>query len=296
MITPTPKTCLVTHRGCLDGTGSALMFIWAGGSQDKIVFRNPSGLIFQPGELPDGVDEVWYADCCPPDLTDPCCGLPFAVFDHHISNERKFGGDSHCTFDMAKSGTSLMAYALGIGSRHPHPGFSDPEDADADRLIKALEAYDLGRFDEPDGMFLADLATTFSQEHMLGMLVAHGAGIFDSQTMQARVEAARSVRTLYADSASRSARITTLDGHRVALASSPVYWKNEVAERLLNAGAEVAIIFDVTGGMVSLRSRPGGPDCSLIASKYGGGGHARAAGFKASSHPMLNAMFNEVFG
>lgn len=309
MIRPTSKTALVTHKGCLDGTGSALVFIWAGGRRDRIIFKNPSMLVLSDEDVPSDVTDIWYADCCPPTMGDPAAGRPFLVFDHHVSNERAFGDDGRCTFDMGRSGSSLMAHVLGqIDS-------SDSFEMEGRReLIKALESYDLGRFDYEPGQRLSDVAVTYSQEQMLDLMIERGSyGTLYDRDLTCRAEAMASVRNLYADSAAHSALYShinvpsspgiehtlqdTCGRIRIGMSSSPVYWKNEVSERILDSGkADMAVIIDLTGGMVSLRSRPSGPDCSIIADLYGGGGHACAAGFKIkSSDRVLELLSNEVF-
>jgi oligoribonuclease NrnB/cAMP/cGMP phosphodiesterase (DHH superfamily) len=280
------------------------MFLWSGGRRDRILFKNPSGLVLTQEDLAADVDEVWYADCCPPDLLDPAAGRPFRVFDHHVSNMRSYGHDERCVFDMAKSGTSLMASVLGCLDDSDIPWMQTRR-----QLIAALEAYDLGRFDDVAGQRLADAAASYSQEEMLDTMVRLGpSGVLHDRELSARAEAMAAVRKLYADSAARSAYYSKMalpaiagitdDFVRIGVSASPPYWKNEVSERILDSGsADVAVVIDVTGGGVSLRSRPGGPDCSLIAGLYGGGGHARAAGFKVrNGQYMLELLSYQVFG
>lgn len=299
MIRPTDGTLLVTHRGCLDGTGSALMFLWAGGRRDRILFKSPSSLLLTVDEIPSDVCEVWYADCCPSSMIDPAAGRPFRVFDHHVSNDRLFSHDARCVFDMKKSGTSLLYSQLGIEDDYS----SLPGGESVDLLVKALESYDLGRFDYAPGQRLADIAATFNQESFLDLMFTLGphAILYDS-ALSARAEAMEGVRKIYSESAERNALYSVVKFSeapiRVGVASSPVDWKNDVADKILNSGkADMAVIIDITGGMISLRSRESGPDCSLIAGLYGGGGHARAAGFKmGKSQKILEVISNEVFG
>ena len=289
--TPGPKTGLVTHRGCLDGTGSALMFLWAGGKRENILFRNPSTCDLTAEEAAP-FDEVWFADLCPSNMEDPAGGKPFHVFDHHASNFRKFEGDGHCTFSMQHSGTSLMERELGL-DKTESAFLADNLFA----LVPALESYDLGKFDVADGMFLADLAASFSQDDMLDLLDREGYGVFQDDECSGRVKALSSMRKLFAESATRNVVEFYLDdgGVRAGVSYSPVYWKNEVAQQILEQGYDLAVVVD-PGGMVSLRSKAGGPDCSIIAGRYGGGGHPRAAGFKANSKNMISALINETFG
>jgi hypothetical protein len=170
---PTEKTALVTHKGCLDGTGSALMFITAGGRRENVIFKAPSTALLTPEEAAP-FDEVWFADLCPPSLEDPAGGRPFHVFDHHVSNQRKFGNDPRCTFDMKKSGTSLMAEVLGLDCP------ADELPGAFDGLIEALEAYDLGKFDHVGGVRLADIASSYTQEEMLDLMIEREAEAYST--------------------------------------------------------------------------------------------------------------------
>lgn len=304
---PGPKTGLVTHKGCLDGTGSALMFLWAGGRRENILFRNPSTCDLTPEEAAP-FDEVWFADLCPSTMDDPAGGKPFLVFDHHASNARKFADSEHCTFSMVHSGTSLLGEKLGvydpewINLQFSYGDTWNPEEGMWERakLVQALEAYDLGKFDHEQGMYLADLASSYSQDEMLDLLKKHEREVLSLPDCRGRVAALSSMRKIFAESATRNIvpfRLmdTDFETIRAGATHSPVYWKNEVAQRILAAGYDVAVVID-PGGMVSLRSLPGGPDCSIIAGRYGGGGHPRAAGFKANSTNMIQALIDETFG
>lgn len=273
------KTLLVTHRGCLDGTGSALMYVWAGGDRSRVLFRNPSGLQLKPEDVPADVEEVWYADCCPQVLIDPAVGRPFRVFDHHVSAQRLHGSDPRCMFDMAESGTSLMARQFALTGL----------DKASDEFIAAMRDYDLGRFDNVAGLRLADLASTYDQDALLDLFIEREPeGIMYDRDLTARASGAAAIREVYCKHNARLAPSSVLSLREsvgrvvIAAAVCPRDWKNDTAKQILDTrpAIDVAVIFDVMGGMVSLRSRDGGPDCSVIAGLYGGGGHARAAGFK----------------
>lgn len=204
---------------------------------------------------------------------------------------------------MQHSGTSLLARELG---------FVDPswrEDdvnlplCKQDRLtiIKALEAYDLGRFDEWRGQRLADAAGTMSQDEMLSLLQIEGTGAWHSSEITWRAMGAAGARTLYAQKAAESALYLEFRPPGWGVASgtvdagvsvSPEPWKNAVAEEILKR-AELAIIVDSTSWQLSFRSKT--LDVSSMAKAYGGGGHKRAAGFKISSHDALRALLEEIF-
>lgn len=307
---PGPNTALVTHRGCLDGTGSALMFLWAGGKRENIIFRNPSKCDLTAEEAAP-YDEVWFADLCPSQMRDPAGGKPFHVFDHHASNAKKFVEDVNCTFSMVHSGTSLFGEMTGVYDAEwlnceiSYDSYSVPFDEDPEaeklrkaRLVQALEAYDLGKFDHAKGMYLADLASSYTQDEMLDILFKYRNDVFIDPVFRGRVEALAAMRKIYADSVAKNILAKDLDGLKVGVVTSPVYWKNEAAQRVLEheANFDIAMVIDTAGGMVSLRSRPDGPDCSIIAGRYGGGGHPRAAGFNIGALHMSAALFEEALG
>jgi len=179
---------------------------------------------------------------------------------------------------------------------------------------QAMQDYDLGHFENPEGVFLADVASTFTQEEFLDALNGRVTlctlnGVLDFPDFKQRAEAAASIRRIYCEQAAASAVIESvrIGEHgsdyatvRIAIAAVPRDWKNDAAQRMLemNPDVDLAVILDVMGGMVSLRSRVGGPDCSRVAGLYGGGGHARAAGFKmiGGTRHALGSLAQEVFG
>lgn len=301
---PTARTALVTHRGCLDGTGCALVFIWAGGKRENIFFKPPSDCRLTPEEAAP-FDEVWFADVCPQHLNDCAGGKPWLVFDHHLSNMQKFEKNPLCRFSMTHSGTSLLADELDVygycqwGSQNLELGRWV---TDYERLVRALEAYDLGRFDYHEGQYLADLAGTLSQEQMLEILETIGVRVFVDTSYRSAVETAQRTRQAFAKKAAETALYTEFKppgwGYAsgtcdAAIAVSPEPWKNAVAEELLKK-AELAIILDVSTWQVSFRSKT--LDVSSMAKVHGGGGHKRAAGFKIPSHDVLQAILEELFG
>lgn len=79
-----------------------------------------------------------------------------------------------------------------------------------------------------------------------------------------------------------SARWVTIGGSRVMAANSPLH-TSEVANRLADGQDFGACWHQAENGVFqySLRSSKDGLDVSEIARQYGGGGHARAAGFRS---------------
>ncbi len=292
---PSEKTGLVTHRGCLDGSGSAIVFELAGGRFENILVKDPGNCSLSGIEA-SKFDEVWFVDICPASLEDPAHGKPFRVIDHHKTNLKRHGPHHiRCTFDMTLCGTALFARELGLDLK-VWPEY--------ERLIAAIQAYDFGRFDVEDAMWLADVASLYKQPAMVKAMLRFGDSMFQHGSCVAFQEAVSIMRKQYAE------RIidTAYDGYlcaqdrnlRYKLAVAPVYWKNEVAMALLESPGggpdRFAAVYCPLTSAISLRSLPDGPDVATIAEMYGGGGHARAAGFSRRSSSVLQMLNKELFG
>jgi len=90
-------------------------------------------------------------------------------------------------------------------------------------------------------------------------------------------------RTLPLSEASLDGRViwsTLLDGDLAAL-SAPSSDSEGLIDLLSQSEeAEVAILFKESGAStrISVRTKPGGVDATVLTGRFGGGGHARAAG------------------
>ena len=267
---PDDGTCLITHRGCLDGTGCALAFLQAGGLKQNVIFLDPdlNGL---DGRLPSHASKIWFADCCPKDLHNVAtAGIDVIVFDHHITNIRRHSADGRCFFDEKMCGTSILSSFL-------------PSDVLPPRFCKAIEDYDLGRFSNEDGLFLADLAACFADQ-LTFIAYLQGIGLelifSDSSTIRLVQEFRDKAISEIDRSVQRSQRMDFM-GIAARFTTSVRYNCNKVAEKILAecSDCDLVVLKDPNGSAVSLRSREHGCDCSSVAQMFGGGGHKRAAGF-----------------
>jgi len=78
-------------------------------------------------------------------------------------------------------------------------------------------------------------------------------------------------------------RRLTIGGHDVPIANLPYIHVSDAAHELAKGEPFAGCYWDTPKGRVfGLRSSEGGVDVSEIAKQYGGGGHARAAGFTVS--------------
>lgn len=86
-------------------------------------------------------------------------------------------------------------------------------------------------------------------------------------------------------------RRMVIGGHDVPVASLPYTLVSDAAHKMAQGEPFAACYWDTTEGRIfGLRSTEGGLDVSEVAKQYGGGGHAKAAGFKVPrNHPLAQA-------
>ena len=196
------------------------------------------------------------------------------IIDHHKTARPEIeavAGDAKLTvmFDLERSGA-------GLAWDHFFPGVARP------RLVDLVEDRDLWRFDKADS------------REVHAYLMSHRYGFetwsticdrLDDDTGAARIAEAgeaidrahlKNIRELIA-SASYIGNIT---GYAVPILNAPYFMASDAGNIMAEGHAFAACWFsDGKVDKYSLRSKKGGADVSEIAQLWGGGGHARAAGF-----------------
>lgn len=208
------------------------------------------------------------------------------VLDHHKTAESELRGLPYCVFDSSKSGARLTHEYIdskidgvnGMGTR-PHWLVSYTEDrdlwrwelADSRAINAALRSYPL------DFDVWNEIAKAETDE-----LVVEGKAILRSQQQQvdAKVEQSHIVT------------VPRPEGVDVWWSR----WKVANATSLMSETAQALAVetgvgccwfeFPDGGRLYSLRGlKESSVDVSVIAKHFGGGGHAKAAGFKSDRHP-----------
>ncbi len=184
--------------------------------------------------------------------------------DHHKSAEQELAGLSYCCFDMSKSGGRMTW-------EHFHPGEPSPW------LVDYSEDRDLWRHQlshsKEINASLRSYPLDFEEWNRLAKLrpfdlVSEGAAILRAQQQ-------------IVDTHVGFARDTIIDGHTVPCVNATAL-VSEIAGELAKGKPFAVVWFESKDErrVYSLRSDANGLDVSEIAKKYGGGGHARAAGFE----------------
>ena len=199
--------------------------------------------------------------------------LPRVVLDHHASNDDDrqpadwVDPNAAATCEMA----TLLAVRLGV-----------PLDAADGALASALMAgivMDTATFAHPNA--------TPRTLVVSAALVAAGAPLSDISRRLYRTKPERQLRLfgrvldrLEASDDGRIVWSTLLDDDLTATGSIPSDAEGIIDLLAQAEAAEVAILFkeNPAGTRLSVRTKAGGVDATVLTGKFGGGGHARAAG------------------
>lgn len=198
------------------------------------------------------------------------------VFDHHPATAEGIRGDLHCV-ERVGATTSLLVNRLMARSAGPP-------------VLSALEAtlYALGIYEETGNLTFPE--TTPHDARAVAWLLEQGASL-SLVTDYTQTALRDEQHALLAEMLSRL-ESRTVRGMRVLVASAEAdHYVGEaavVAHRIMDLERPDAL-FCVTrmADRVYLvgRSRESGPDVSVVAARFGGGGHARAASASMSACP-----------
>jgi phosphoesterase RecJ-like protein len=199
--------------------------------------------------------------------------LPRVVVDHHASNTSVGPGDwidpdAAATCEMV----ALLASRLGVGFEGPS----------GQRLATALLAgivMDTATFAHPNAT-----PRTLS---VAAALVDAGAPLSDISRRLYRTKPQSQLRLfgrvlgrLESSADGRVLWSTLLEGDLDATGTLPAHSEGIIDLLAQGAEAEVAILFKEAEATtrISVRTKPGGVDATVLTGSFGGGGHARAAG------------------
>lgn len=274
------KTYILYHASCYDGFGAALAAFMKLGDDDVEYVPVSFGMPTPELEINSLVYIVDFS--YPIDVLDRLAHMmkKVVVIDHHKTAEadlRDWPADLKI-FDMSHSG-AMLTWMYFNQPPAGGPLMLPP------LFFRYLEDRDLWRWELPNSRaFSAGLAshpydmTTWEEFVLDGAagvdrLVEEGEHILRYQANVVALHVA-------------AARPREFDGRLVPIANASVLM-SEVGEALLlaypNSPFSLTWFLNADGKVqYSLRSRPGF-DVSVVAKRYGGGGHAQAAGFVVNS-------------
>lgn len=300
------KSILITHKECLDGAGSQILWELAGGHRLN-AFGAPAG------GVDDLLREDWFMALAEGRPLLICDVSPkeqqtwqflrerkekTAVLDHHLSAEKFLKKNEKIfSYSVEKCGTMLMFDFLG-------------DILSSDNRFETRErAYQFARAIDRHDRWLDTMTSEDANYAILHRLIGSSAFVksivgsyecikefkmsseeriavaYEKKRLDKKLETLmRNVQLMKTDSLTHGdiiygCLVVSDDNSRVL---------NEVLIRFPEIDVAVGISHE--DGSVSLRSREGGPDCSRIAEEHGGGGHARAAGFRVNVRDLTDFM------
>lgn len=265
---------ILYHANCNDGSTSALAAWLKFGDEGHRYIAVTHGK--PPPPEVAGQDVLIVDFSYPRDILLAMKARSILILDHHISAQKDltqpFPANSHITahFDMNRSGAMITW-------QYFFP------DAPIPLLIKLIQDRDIWINAYPQSPFLTYGLTVFStdfrdwktlidQPAILDKTIEAGESIFDYMHKQiARIKVNR--------------KIHSIAGFKVPVVNAPSFMVSDLLHEILNDeptapfAAAYNDIIDQGLRNYSLRSENHREDVSVIAKKYGGGGHRNAAAF-----------------
>ena len=199
------------------------------------------------------------------------------VLDHHKTAEAQLHGFPNAYFDMEESGASLAWK------------FFHPDD-DLPKFVKYIREHDLWRFELPDSAeiraYIRSYPMTYDNWDELNTTL----GMDFAIAQQEGAALARGIEAAVTAMCTQAVMVK-IGGYDVPVVNATIYF-SEVATRLLkmHPTSEFACYYMDRGDGTrqwGMRSRSEF-DVSAVAKRYGGGGHAQAAGFTTKSPKALD--------
>lgn len=267
------KIIVYYHGSCLDGFTGA----WAAW---KALGRRAEyrPLSHEIQKTPSGINgkEVYFIDFCPPrkifDAVVSRCAR-VVVIDHHYTHQTICKAAHECIFSLAKSGC-VLAWEYFHGTKK------------TPRFLHTIQDYDLFTLKKPHTLYIIAALLLARRDFLSWSRLIN---LFEHAEKKSAIislgKVIKAAEEIAVDRLIEIAEPVVFHGeHAYAVNTHLLY--SEVGTRIYQTlGVPLGIVWHYKRGRikVSLRS-DGSVDVGRIALRYGGGGHAAAAGFWVDFH------------
>ena len=268
-----PTMCIY-HANCADGFGAALA-VWLRFSDSRPEFVPAAYCEAPPNCAGHDVLLVDFSYKLPALEQIIAEAKSVTILDHHKTAEADIqplldAGRVHGEFDMARSGAA-MAWDWCF------------PDEDRPRLIEYIQDRDLWQFNLEGTREISAALFSYDQDFEVWKNIL--TALEDDEGQQFILSMGQTLRRKHnkdlEDALKATRRRMTICGYSVPVANLPYIFASDAGNRMAEGELFAASYFDThEGRKFSLRSKEGGMDVSEIAKRFGGGGHARAAGFQ----------------
>ena len=311
---------LVTHKGCMDGAGCAIMFCGAGGKRENVkfvaagmvekfiksdpIFQSDKFLIFADIGVNDTPETRKYAD-----VLEKRGNL--VLLDHHNTSLHMVGREWAVIEEKnERCGTRMLRDYL----IEQFPWHNQIQAGSWRRFAELLDDHDRWLRQQPMSEDMATFMSFVGQESFITRFadpkqracdniakgrMSHGFFTEFEDDLLGILKKRRDEAIEDALKKSFVRQVKLPDGGEVTMAVVITMEPNIslLLQRLLEKcpEAQVAASVSLEKGAVSLRSRGGVPDCSHMASLFGGGGHKGAAGHKIPQD-IVDVIMEHIYG
>lgn len=290
------NAALVTHKGCMDGCGCAIMFMRCGGLRENIKFI-PAGTVekfIDHGlEMFDGKFVIFADVGLNVHGSEKYVGIlqkrgDVAMLDHHSTSTHLRSID-WCDVRQEHCGTELLRQYLGLN------------DVNSKRLASLIDDHDRWLLKEPNSQEMASFQNFVGQEEFINRFLHRDLtqDVFTPIELEIMELMVRRRDELMDDVLSRViVREFRCADQKLTLgyvvSSEPNC--SLLLDKMLRQRSDinVAVQINLEKGSVSLRSKDG-TDVATIAAYFGGGGHKAAAGHRIPSL-LWKLIIDEIHG
>jgi len=275
------KPIIIYHANCPDGFGAAWAF-W------KKYGKNADYHPAIHGEPPPDVTgrEVYIVDFSySREVTETLAesAKKIVILDHHKTAQEALGGLPYFKYDVNHSG-AYLAWRYLFGEQN------------VPNLILMIEDRDLWKWKILDSKILLTVLDSYPYDFKIWDALAPKMELENSEHSRMLLDGI--AISTYINSVIKkilkTAHTLNILGQNIPAVNSP-YFQSELGASL-SLGQPYSCVYTWDGHQYnfSLRSEVNGLDVAEIAKKFGGGGHAKAAGFTVQSLEALNGSSERI--
>ena len=289
------KRLLFTHVADIDGMGVAILSKLAFDNIDIIYCKNPSDLnnkIIENYENNNlyNYDLIYISDLSPSRelleklFSDDKLSKKIYLFDHHeTAYDAGLNDFDNCTVrvkdDRGISCATQIYYEFLINNNYLKQTNLLDQFVE---LVRLEDTYEYKKYNRDDAHDLAILFNAIGKDEyidrMINKINNNDNFFFDDYELE-MINNKKEITIREVESFLKYLKILTIEGFKVGICFIKYEYRNEVCEYLINHNSDLDCIamFAFENNQISLRSIKDNSSARIIAEKFGGGGHDKAA-------------------
>ena len=289
------KRLLFTHIADIDGMGGAILSKLAFDNIDIIYCKNPSDLnnkIIENYENDNlyNYDLIYISDLSPSRelleklFSDDKLSKKIYLFDHHeTAYDAGLNDFDNCTVrvkdDRGISCATQIYYEFLINNNYLKQTNLLDQFVE---LVRLEDTYEYKKYNRDDAHDLAILFNAIGKDEyidrMINKINNNDNFFFDDYELE-MINNKKEITIREVESFLKYLKILTIEGFKVGICFIKYEYRNEVCEYLINHNSDLDCIamFAFENNQISLRSIKDNSSARIIAEKFGGGGHDKAA-------------------